>query len=88
VHASGAAPDGARYQLEGAMNFGADAFTVREQLALFEDRDRNDAAASSYVTRVEAERRITWRGGSLVANQASLLSRWIARHANGRGSAP
>jgi hypothetical protein len=88
VRASGAAPDGARYQLEGAVSFAADAITVREQLALSEDRERNDAAASSYVTRVEAERRITWRGGSLVASQASLLSRWIARHASGRGGAP
>lgn len=88
VRASGAAPDGARYQLEGAVSFAADAFTVREQLALSEDHERNDAAASSYVTRVEAERRLTWRGGSLVASQASLLSRWIARHASGPGAAP
>lgn len=88
VRASGAAPDGARYLLEGAVTFAADAVTVREQLALSEDHERNDAAASSYVTRVEAERRITWRGGSLVASQASLLSRWIARHASGRGAAP
>jgi hypothetical protein len=80
--ASGAAPDGARFQLEGAVAFSPDAVTIREQLSVSEPRDRGDAASASFVTKVEAERRVTLRGGGLVASEASLLSRWLARHAD------
>jgi hypothetical protein len=80
VRTSGTAPDGARYQLEAGVTFAADAVTLREQLALTGTADRRDVATPSFVTRVEAERRITLRAGSLVASAPGLLSRWLSRH--------
>ena len=80
VRTSGTAPDGARYQLEAGVTFAADAVTLREQLALAGASERRDAAAPSFVTRVEAERRITLRAGRLVASEPGLLPRWLARH--------
>lgn len=80
VRTSGVAPDGTRYQLETGVTFAADALTLREQLALTTAQDRDGTADRSFVTRVEADRRITLRAGSLVASEPSLLSRWLARH--------
>jgi len=80
VRTSGAAPDGTRYQLEVGVTFAADGVTLREQLALTAATDRDGAADRSFVTRVEADRRITLRAGGLVASAPSLLSRWLARH--------
>jgi hypothetical protein len=79
VREAGASPDGTRYQLEATITFGADAITVREQLALSDSKGRADLAASSFVTRVQSERRITLSPGGLVASEPGLLARWLAR---------
>ena len=79
VREAGASPDGTRYQLEATVTFGADAITVREQLALSDAKGRSDLAASSFVTRVQSERRITLGPGGLVASEPGLLARWLAR---------
>jgi len=79
VRTSGAAPDGARYQLEAQVAFAPDAITVREELAV-DEHGRAAANDASFVTRVQAERRLVLRGGGIVSNQPALLTRWLARH--------
>jgi hypothetical protein len=77
VRGSGAAPDGTRYQIESQVTFGPDAINVREELAV-ENRGRASPADASFVTRVQAERRLTLRGGRLSTREPGLLARWLA----------
>jgi hypothetical protein len=69
---------GARYQLEASVTFSPDAITIREQLALTQQHG-TDVGSTAFVTRVQAERQVTMRGGSLVGTGPSLLSRWLAQ---------
>jgi hypothetical protein len=70
---------GAKYQLEAAVTFTPDAIAIREQLAISAAHAAADPTQESYVTRVQAERQITLRAGSLVASGPSVLSRWLAQ---------
>ena len=71
------------YELEAALVFGPDAITIREQLAVSGGHgggeQQNQTAAGTFVTRVQAERTLTVRGGALVATGPSLLDRWLAQ---------
>jgi hypothetical protein len=77
VHASGAASDGAHYQIESQVTFAPDAVTVREELAV-ENRGRAAPGDASFVTRVQNERRFVLRGGRLSTRESGLLARWLA----------
>ena len=72
----GTAGDGTRYQLEATVAFAPDAITIREELALSGGPGRADP---SFVTRVQAERKIALRNGRLFASERGLLARWLAR---------
>ncbi|HVR61520.1 MAG TPA: hypothetical protein VMU50_06455 [Polyangia bacterium] len=71
------------YELEAALVFGPDAITIREQLAVSgghgAGEQQNASVGSAFVTRVQAERTLTVRGGALVATGPSLLDRWLAQ---------
>lgn len=71
------------YELEAALVFGPDVITIREQLAVSgghgASEQQSQSAGSVFVTRVQAERTLTVRGGVLVASAPSLLDRWLAQ---------
>jgi hypothetical protein len=77
VRASGAAADGARYQMDAQVTFAPNEITVREELSI-ENRDRTAPSDASFVTRMQAERHLVLRGGAIVASQPGLLDRWLA----------
>jgi hypothetical protein len=82
VRGSGAVVDDHRtkYRIETLVTFAPDAVVIREQLAIdASGRKGADIAKSSYVTRVQADRRVTVRAGNLVATGPSLLTRWLSR---------
>jgi len=72
---------GARYKIESVVTFDAEAIAIREQLVLSGERGVGDSSKDSFVRRVQADRQLTLRGGSLVATGPSLLSRWRAQSA-------
>lgn len=78
----------ARYKLEASVTVGPDSIGIREQLVLTREQGANEPAGGSFVTRVSADRQVTWRGGSLVATGPSLLSRWQAEQAAAPGRSP
>ena len=90
IRAAGDAGKGraARYKLEASVTVGPDNIGIREQLVLTRAQAATDVAGGSFVTRVSAERQITWRGGSLVATGPSLLTRWLAEQAGAPGTSP
>jgi hypothetical protein len=76
---AGSGKKGAHYQIESVVTFGPEAVAIREQLAISAERAGGGSAKDSFVTRVQADRQLTFRGGSLVATGPSLLSRWQAQ---------
>jgi hypothetical protein len=79
---------GAKYQVEASATFSPDAIAIREHLAISQARSTVDPAEGEFVTRVQAERQVTFRGGNLVASGPSVLARWLAsqRHKGSSGS--
>jgi hypothetical protein len=71
--------NGPKYQVEASATFGPDALAIREHLAISQARSTVDPAEGEFVTRVQAERQVTFRGGNLVASGPSVLSRWLAQ---------
>jgi hypothetical protein len=69
----------AKYEIQVSMTYGADSIAIREQLALSGADIAADPGASSFVTRVQAERQLTLRDGNLVATAPSVLARWLAQ---------
>jgi hypothetical protein len=65
----------AKYEIQVSITYGPDNIAIREQLAL----SAADAAADSFVTRVQAERQLTMRDDNLVATAPSVLARWLAQ---------
>jgi hypothetical protein len=78
---SGSGTSAGRYQLESVVTFGPETVAIREQLAISAERAGGGSAKDSFVRRVQADRQLTFRGGSLVATGPSLLSRWLAQSA-------
>ena len=78
VRGAGTATRGDRYRVETLVTVRADAVLLREQLAIEAEPQHPSSARDSYVTRVQADRQVSLRGGQLVASGPSLLSRWMA----------
>ena len=72
----------AKYEISVSITYGADNISVREQLALTGAEPAADSGTGSFVTRVQAERQITLRDGSLIATSPSILARWLAQQSN------
>jgi hypothetical protein len=77
--AGGARKGHARYTTESVVTFGPEVATIREQLALSSGPSEGASAArDSFVRRVQADRQLRLRAGTLVATAPSLLTRWRA----------
>jgi hypothetical protein len=85
VRGTGATPGrkGARYQLESVITFAPEAVAIREQLVISSAHVEEDGPEHSFVRRVQADRQLTFRGGSLVATGPALLARWLAQAEEG-----
>lgn len=73
----------ASYRLESAVSFAPEEITVREQLALSGATGLAASGGGEFVRRVQAERKVTLRGGGLVATGPSLLARWLSQGGGG-----
>jgi hypothetical protein len=81
VRAQGTAGNDRRikYRVETLITFTEDTVLFREQLAIDGQPHRSDPSSASYVTRLQADRQVSLRGGELVATGPSLLARWLSR---------
>jgi hypothetical protein len=80
LRAEGTVGEGTRkknYRIQSSVNFAPEAITVQEQLTIGQTSSESADAAASAVRRMTSERRITLRGGRLVAEGPSLLDRWV-----------
>jgi hypothetical protein len=68
----------AKYEVQVSITYGPDNIALREQLALTGAEPSSDPASGSFVTRVQADRQLTLKDGTLVATAPSVLSRWLA----------
>jgi len=68
----------AKYEVQVSITYGPDNIALREQLALTGAEPAADPASGSFVTRVQADRQLTLKDGTLVATAPSVLSRWLA----------
>lgn len=80
MRATGAAAGkgSAKYEMQVSVTFNPDAIAVREQLAIT-NAASEEAAAGSFVTRVQSERQISLHGETLLATAPSVLTRWKAQ---------
>jgi hypothetical protein len=80
LRAEGTVGEGTRkknYRIQSSVNFAPEAITVQEQLTIGQTSSESADATASAVRRMTSERRITLRGGRLVAEGPSLLDRWV-----------
>jgi hypothetical protein len=68
-----------KYRVETLITFSEGSILFREQLAIDGQPHRSDPSSASYVTRLQADRQVSLRGGELVATGPSLLTRWLSR---------
>ena len=69
----------AKYEISVSITYGPDSISVREQLGLSGAEPASDTGTGSFVTRVQSERQVTLKDGSLVASAPSILARWLAQ---------
>jgi hypothetical protein len=79
--ATGGGSRGSKYDLRVSLTFSPEAIAIREQLAITgaEAAVADPTMASSFITRVQAERQLTLRDGDLIATAPSVLTRWLAK---------
>jgi hypothetical protein len=68
----------AKYEVQVSITYGPDNIAIREQLALSGAEPVSDPSTGSFVTRVQAERQLTFKDGNLVATAPSVLARWLS----------
>jgi hypothetical protein len=78
VRGAGSAPGKGRvrYAAESVVTFGPEGATIREQLALSNGSSEGASSRDSFVRRVQADRQLRLRAGTLVSTAPSLLARW------------
>ncbi|MEP6651882.1 MAG: hypothetical protein ABJA82_00895 [Myxococcales bacterium] len=73
---------GAKYEMEASVTFSPNSVAIREHLALSRApklRGSANAAGESFVERLQLERQLSLRGGRLITDGPSLLTRWLAQ---------
>lgn len=79
VRSKGRVAGGTKYELEASVTVGPESILIRENLALTRPHAAHDPNAESYISRLQLERTMTVRGGRLVTDGSSLLTRWLSK---------